>query len=202
MTIRGEGTRIPIRRRRGDQVQSEDELRAGHPEPEVTAEVAYAAADAREPGPVADEAVGQAADVDWRDVALRLKADMENFRRRQIRRADGEALQEKERLLGQFLRVLDDMEVALEHLKKDDAVHQGVRVAFDAMLAMMLREGVERIFAKGKPFDPMRHDAVAVVPAAPDAREELRVVEVTSPGYMLGDRVLRPAKVVVAKRGA
>jgi molecular chaperone GrpE len=153
------------------------------------------------PEGVVERPATQDVEVDWRDAALRLKAEMENYRKRQQRWADDQILREKERLLGQYLGIVDGLESALAHLDAGDAVHQGVQVVYDAMSALLLREGVERIVAHGEPFDPMRHEAVAVVPARRGDREEMRVVEVTSPGYMLADRVLRPAKVVVAKRG-
>lgn len=174
--------------RRGEHEQVPDVMRAA-PAPQESARAV-------------DQPAARNEEIDWRDVALRLKAEMENYRKRQKRWADDEVLRDKERLLRHFLGILDDLEVALVHLDASNAVHQGVQVAYDGMLALLLREGVERIFAQGMPFDPMRHEAVAVVPARGADREEMRVVEVTSPGYLFADRVLRPAKVVVAKRGA
>jgi molecular chaperone GrpE len=87
-------------------------------------------------------------------------------------------------------------------LDPQDAAHQGVQLAYDGILTLLIREGVERIFAQGRPFDPEVHEAVAVVSAPPDQQEDMRVVEEMSSGYRFNDRVLRPAKVVVAKRGS
>ncbi len=142
------------------------------------------------------------AGIDWRDAALRLKAEMENYRKRQKRWAEDEVEREKADLFRKFLEVIDNLEYALQHINPQDPAHQGVQLAYDGLLNLMLREGVERIFAKGQLFDPNYHDAVAMVPAARGQGDELRVVEVTSSGYRFGNRVLRPAKVVVAKPGA
>lgn len=139
-------------------------------------------------------------DVDWRDVAMRLKADMENFRKRQQRWAEDEIHQEKARLLRKFLEPVDNLERALQHIDPGDPAHRGVQMAYDGMLAMLIREGVDRVFAEGTPFDPQVHEAVAAVPAPQGQREDFRVVEVLSTGYRYRDQVLRPAKVVVAKR--
>ncbi len=146
--------------------------------------------------------------VDWRDVALRLKAEMDNFRKRQTRWAQDEVLREKERFLRQFLGVLDNLEQALHHIDPQDPAHQGVQMAYDSMLALLLREGVERVFALGRPFDPAKHEAVAMVPSESGEPGDMHVVEVMAPGYLLVEpnsgtrRMLRPAKVVVAKHGA
>ncbi len=198
----GDGVRIPIRRGDDELSLRADDAQAQETPQGEPGEPVHVAAARRRPGRAAERPARDEAEVDWRDTALRLKAEMENFHKRQKRWADDEILREKERLLGQFLGIVDNLEVALAHLDAGDAVHQGVRVAYDAMLALLLREGVERVFAQGRPFDPGRHEAVAVVPAGADGRDDMHVVEVTSPGYMFAGHVLRPAKVVVAKRGA
>jgi molecular chaperone GrpE len=140
--------------------------------------------------------------MDWRDMAMRLRAEMDNFRKRQKRWAQGEILDDKVRLLTRFLDVMDHLETTLEHLDDEDPHHQAVQFAFDEMMKLLISEGVERIFALGRSFDPQWHEAVAMVPAPADQVEEMRVVEVVNPGYRLDNRVLRPTKVVVAKRGA
>ena len=138
-------------------------------------------------------------EVDWKDKALRLQAKMQTYRQRQRRWAEGQVVQEKAELLMRFLDVLDNLEQALNHIDRRDPAHQGVQLAYDSLLQMLIREDVERIFAKGRVFDPELHEAVAVVPARPGRDDEMRVAEVMSPGYRYKDRILRPAKVVVAK---
>lgn len=142
----------------------------------------------------------ESSETDWRDMAIRLRAEMDNYRKRQKRWAKGEILEDKVRLLTGFLDVMDQLEKTLEHLDPEDPNHQAVQLAYDSMMKLLIREGVERIFALGRAFDPQWHDAVAMVPASADQDEEMRVVEVVNPGYRLDSRVLRPARVVVAKR--
>ncbi|MCJ7549939.1 MAG: nucleotide exchange factor GrpE [Anaerolineae bacterium] len=137
--------------------------------------------------------------VDWQEAAMRLKAEMQNYRRRQQRLAEDEAGREKARLLRRFLDVVDSFEQSLEHLNLRDPVHQGVQLAYDGILALLIREGVERTFAQGRAFDPDLHEAVATVPVRPGGVADMHVAEVLLRGYRYGDQVLRPAKVVVAR---
>jgi molecular chaperone GrpE len=157
----------------------------------------------REAARARDAAENEASDaVDWQDVAKRLRAEMDNYRKRQKRWAQDEIVQEKARLLTRFLDVADNLEHALKHVKPEDPTHQGLQMAYDSMLNLLIREGAERIFAQGRSFDPALHEAIAMVPAPPDQDAEMKVVEVMAPGYRFEERVLRPSKVVVAKRDA
>jgi molecular chaperone GrpE len=195
--------RVPIRRP-GDQTTPDGDAvpQSGMPSGAPDLPRAEAASRSASVDEVESQAQGSTeGGVDWRDAALRLKAEMENYRKRQKRWAEDEILREKADLLFKFLEVVDNLEIALEHIDPQDPTHQGVRLAYDALLNMLLREGVERIFAKNQVFDPNYHEAVAVVPAPRGRGDELRIVEVTSSGYRYNDRVLRPAKVVVAKPG-
>ncbi len=208
-----EATRVPIRREGEDQearAEDEQEHRPSHnpsdgPSPPMRKEpdrVAARGSRGRRRPPKAPELKRPESDetVDWRDAALRLKAEMENYRKRQKRWAQDEIEREKARLLRRFLDVADNLEHALEYIEAADPAHQGVQMAYDSILSLLLREGVERVFALGRAFDHDRHEAVAVVPADEGQTEDMRVVEVMSPGYRYHDRILRPAKVVVAKR--
>lgn len=152
------------------------------------------------PSPESEKALS--AGVDWQEATMRLQAEMQNFRRRQQRRADDEVDRERARLLRGFLGVVDSLEQSLEYLDPQDPVHQGVQLAYDGILALLIREGVERIFAQGRVFDPDIHEAVATVPARPGGVPDMHIVEVLSQGYRYGDQVLRPAKVVVARNAA
>ena len=137
--------------------------------------------------------------VDWQEATMRLKAEMQNYRRRQRRWAEDEVVREKARLLRRFLDVADSFEQSLKYLDSQDPVHQGVQLAYDGILALLVREGVERISARGRAFDPDLHEAVATVPVRPGGVADMYVAEVLLPGYRYGDRILRPAKVVVAR---
>lgn len=136
----------------------------------------------------------------WRDRALRLRAEMDNFRKRQRRLAEERVTADRERLLRSFLSVADDLERAVAAAHNSDAagVRQGLEITQQKLMHMLKREGVEPIDAQDQHFDPAWHEAVSVVRR--NGADELpqTVADVLEPGYRLGDRLLRPAKVVVA----
>ena len=136
---------------------------------------------------------------DWRDQALRLQAEMGNFRKRQRRLAQEEIETERHRLLQAFLEVIDDLERALASPEGDDAaLRQGLQLTHRAALRLMDREGAEEIEAEGQPFDPSWHEAVATIGRNGNNVAAGTVVQVIEPGYRLGSRLLRPSKVIVA----
>ncbi len=147
-----------------------------------------------EPSPAADS-------TDWRDRALRLQAEMDNFRKRQERRAEQRIAEEQARLLREFLPVVDNLEAALAHIPREDALYQGVRSTYEGMLHLLQREKVEPIAALGAAFDPLLHEAVGVVPAPPDQGPFMVVAAEQQRGYRSGDgQLLRPARVIVASK--
>jgi len=141
----------------------------------------------------------QAEGTDWRDRALRLQAEMDNYRKRQQRLAEDRIDAERQRLLRSFLPVVDDLERALAAPSGDGrGLRDGIQLTHRTALKVLQQEGVELIREEGRPFDPHRHEAVATVDhgragAAPDT-----IVEVLEPGYRLGGDLLRPARVIVA----
>lgn len=157
----------------------------------------------------------------WRDRALHLQADMDNYRKRQRRLAQAEIESERERLLGSFLQIVDNLERALDvqeaarngshpvrhgadrlpsgvQLPSGEDIHRGVELTHRAALHLLQKEGVEPIEARNQPFDPNWHEAVTTVPRNGHQMEPGTVIQVLQPGYRLGDRLLRPARVVVA----
>lgn len=135
----------------------------------------------------------------WQDRAQRLQAEMENYRRRQQRLAQDEIASERERLLKAFLEVVDDLERALNSTPPDGGgLRGGVQLTHRAALQRLKKENVERIEARGRRFDPAWHEAVSTVPGRQVGAAPETVVQVLEPGYRLGDRLLRPARVVVA----
>jgi molecular chaperone GrpE len=135
----------------------------------------------------------------WRDRALRLQAEIENFRKRQQRLAEDRVQGDRERLLRSFLLIADDLERAL-HVEGSDneSVRAGVEVTHRSLKQLLKQEGVEQIEARGKTFDPIWHEAVATVPHQKAGVDQDVIVEVAQPGYRLDGRLLRPARVVVA----
>lgn len=135
----------------------------------------------------------------WRDMALRAQADMENFRRRQQRLADERIADDRERLLRAFLSVVDNLARALASADtSSDALRQGIELTHKSMLLLLENEGAELIQAAGQPFDPNWHEAVGRVSHQEANVPADTIVEVVQPGYRMSERLLRPARVIVA----
>jgi molecular chaperone GrpE len=102
-------------------------------------------------------------------------------------------------VLRSFLRVADDLERALNADGVDgDSLRQGVDLTHQALMRILDQEGAEPIEALGQPFDPAWHEAVGTVPNGHAGVKPDTVVEVVEAGYRMGDRLLRPARVIVA----
>jgi molecular chaperone GrpE len=135
----------------------------------------------------------------WRDRALRLEAEMANFRKRQRRLVEEQIASDRELLLRPFLTVIDDLSRALTNNEIDaESLREGVDMTRQSMLRILDQHGVEPIDAEGAAFDPTLHEAVASVPAENAGVDVDMVIEVIQPGYRMGDRLLRPAQVIVA----
>jgi molecular chaperone GrpE len=126
----------------------------------------------------------------------RAAADLDNFRKRALRERDEYVTFANERLVKELLPVLDDLERALvaasEH--EEAALEDGVRLVHQSLAGLLERQGLKEIDAAGK-FDPHVHEALL---SQPSDAEEGSVIDVVQKGYKLGDRVVRPARVVVA----
>lgn len=128
------------------------------------------------------------------DEVERAKARIERDAARELERGRRE-------FLAGFLEVLDDVDRAVDAARESGApaaVMDGLELVKRRFLAKLGEHGVRRLEVEGSPFDPQHHDAVAVV-APGDPAQEGRVVHVASPGYAIGDEVLRAPRVVVAK---
>jgi len=136
----------------------------------------------------------------WRDRALRLQAEIENFRKRQRRLAEDRIEADRGRLLRNFLMIADDLERALNaEGDGNGALREGVEVTHRSLKQMLRQEGVEPIRAEGEVFDPAWHEAVGTVPHEQVGVAKDTVVDVTQTGYRLDGRLLRPSRVIVAK---
>jgi molecular chaperone GrpE len=135
------------------------------------------------------------------DSLLRLRAEFENYRRR----ASRELVEARERaqgdLLGELMPVLDNLERALDAAEhhQEGKVLDGVRLTRNQFVDLLARIGVEEIEGLGAAFDPAVHDAILVQPSE---YEEGLVAAVLERGYRQGDRVLRPARVIVSAGAA
>lgn len=125
-------------------------------------------------------------------------ADYDNYRKRVQRDLDAMVASRRRMLLERFLPVLDNLERALESNAEGDKLRGGIEQTLRGFEAVLGGEGVKSIEVKGKPFDPRVAEAIETTDAA-DVPEDT-VVEVSEKGYSLGDELLRPAKVIVAKR--
>lgn len=129
----------------------------------------------------------------------RVQADFNNFRRRAEQQRTEQANAVKSDMVLKILPVLDDFDRALEAMPEDDKTSdwgQGVALIERKLRAVLEDEGVQRIQALGKPFDPWEMEAVDYVPVP--GCQEGEVIDVTRDGYKLGERVVRPAQVRVA----
>jgi molecular chaperone GrpE len=126
----------------------------------------------------------------------RLAADFDNYRKRAARDQQSLVTRAHERLVKDLLPVLDDLERALEAAAEHEEakLEEGVRLVHRELAALLAREGLAEIETNGR-FDPNVHEALL---AQPSDQEEGSVIDVVQKGYRLGDRVLRPARVVVA----
>jgi molecular chaperone GrpE len=135
----------------------------------------------------------------WRDRALRLQAERENYRKRQRRLAEEQVVANRKRMLCAFLGVADDLARALNAHEADAAsLRQGVAMTYRNLRQALDHEGVQAIEAKGEPFDPTWHEAVGTVRHQDADVKPQTVIDVMEEGYRLGERVLRPARVIVA----
>jgi molecular chaperone GrpE len=126
----------------------------------------------------------------------RLQAEFDNYRKRAARDQESLVARAHERLVKELLPVVDDLERALVAAEQHEeaTLEEGVRLVHRALADALEREGLAEIETNGK-FDPHVHEALLTQPSD---SEEGSVLEVLQKGYRLGDRVLRPSRVVVA----
>ena len=126
----------------------------------------------------------------------RVAAEFENYRKRVARDQESLVARAHERLVKELLPVLDDLERALAAAEEHEEakLEEGVRLVHRELAAALQREGLAEIDTDGQ-FDPHVHEALL---SQPSDAEEGSVIEVVQKGYTLGDRVVRPARVVVA----
>jgi molecular chaperone GrpE len=130
------------------------------------------------------------------DRLQRLAAEFDNFRKRNARENAALAERANERLVKELIPILDDLGRALEAASEhqEAKLEEGVRLVHRSLADLLRKEGLAEIQTDGK-FDPHIHEALL---SQPSDAEEGSVIEVVQKGYKLGDKVLRPARVVVA----
>lgn len=135
------------------------------------------------------------------DAYLRLRAEFDNYRKRTLREKSELIKSGGEGALVDLLPVIDDFERALETMKKTTdpkAVAEGVELIYNKFMSYLGRQGVKPIEAIGQPFGTEMFEAIAMIPA-PDETQKGCVMDCVQTGYMLHDKVIRHAKVVVGE---
>ena len=133
------------------------------------------------------------------DTLQRLQAEFANYKKRTTREYEALSARANERLVNALLPVLDDLARALEAAEahEEAKLEEGVRLVHRQLAETLAKEGLAEIETEGQ-FDPHVHEALLSQPSEAD---EGAILEVIQKGYRLGDRVLRPARVVVSSGG-
>jgi molecular chaperone GrpE len=130
----------------------------------------------------------------------RERAEFSNYKKRMERERDQLKMNLAGDIVKRYLDVIDDLERALKNRPKDGegaAWAEGIELIYRKMLAILEAEGVQPMQVEGESFDPSRHEAISHE-VSPD-HDSGQIIEVVKNGYLLGERVLRPALVRVAQ---
>ena len=142
----------------------------------------------------------QAQAAEYRDHLQRLQAEFDNYRKRVLKEQTHAVERASQPLIARLLEVLDEFDLALmaaEQRPDFDRFLHGVELVYAKLQDILRTEGLHRIEAKGKPFDPEQHEALM---QSGDGDGELVVADVLRPGYTMKGRVIRPAGVKVVRR--
>ena len=127
----------------------------------------------------------------------RALADLDNYRKRAARETETRVAAAQEAIITDWLDVVDTLERAMQ-MEANEPCREGLGAVMEQMNSVLGREGVHRVGAPGERFDPQRHEAIAVQES--DQAPDQAILAVQRSGFALGDRVIRPAQVVVARR--
>jgi molecular chaperone GrpE len=126
----------------------------------------------------------------------RAVADLDNYRKRAAREVERLSGERSDRVLLDWLEVVDALDRAMAQTP-DGPLREGLQAVLEQVESILARQGIHRVGQPGEPFDPSRHDAVQV--RETDEAPARTVIAVLRSGFARGDRVLRPAQVVVAR---
>ncbi|MBE2238320.1 MAG: nucleotide exchange factor GrpE [Caldilineaceae bacterium] len=137
----------------------------------------------------------------WQERYARLQAEMDNLRKRWEQRSIDETAENRRRVLADMLPLADHLDLALQHQPQSDNVQVrnfvgNIDATRRAFLETLRRYGVERIEPTHQLFDPTRHEAIGQTPSVDVPADHVALV--TQAGYAEGDRILRPARVIVS----
>jgi molecular chaperone GrpE len=131
------------------------------------------------------------------DLALRLQADFDNYRKRKEREIEDYKKVATSGIVTELLTIVDDLDRALEHAKEDDDLVVGIKGVRANLMKILENNGLKEIPAEGK-FDPNFHEALMAV----EGDEDDQIAEVFQKGYTLNGKVIRYSKVKVTKKTA
>lgn len=148
-----------------------------------------------------EKLAANAGEATWQERFLRQQAEMDNLRKRWEQRANAETAENRRRILADMLPLADHLDLALQHRPQTDDMQvrnfiSNIEATRRAFLETLRRYGVERIEPVNAPFDPARHEAICHTPSAEAPVDH--VATVVQAGYVEGDRLLRPARVLVS----
>ncbi len=140
---------------------------------------------------------------EYKNLAQRIKAEFDNYKKRVLKENEERIKLANEALIQEILPILDAFERGLnvknmvENNEKFASFYEGMEMIYKRLKDLLATYGLKEIDALNKPFDPQYHDALMMEQS--DKYKEETVIEVLEKGYMLNDKVLRPAKVKVGK---
>ena len=146
-------------------------------------------------------AESEAKNAELQDKYLRQAAEFDNYRKRTIKEKAELIKSAAEKLMVAELPVVDDMDRALENMEKGmdaDACIEGFKLIVHKFKNILAQNGLEKIETDGQDFDTDYHEAIALIPA-PSEELKGKILDCVQPGYKLGDKVIRHAKVAVGQ---
>ncbi|MEX0968227.1 MAG: nucleotide exchange factor GrpE [Bacteroidia bacterium] len=137
---------------------------------------------------------------EYYDKFIRLYSDFENFRRRTLKEKAELITNANASLVAELLPVLDDLERALDSMKlaENEDVLTGVELIYNKLKRTLVSKGLKEMEAIGEPFDPDMHEALTKI-QAPNDEMKGKVVDQVEKGYLLNDKIIRHAKVIVGQ---
>lgn len=138
---------------------------------------------------------------EWQDKYIRLSAEFDNYRKRTIKEKTDLIKQANGDLLKDILSVIDDFERGIDHIDKTEDIEglkKGISLIYNKFVEFIRQNGIKEIEAREKDFDIDFHEALTKIPAPTEALKG-KVVDVIEKGYLLNERVIRYAKVVVGE---
>jgi molecular chaperone GrpE len=133
---------------------------------------------------------------EYLELAQRTKADFENYRKRVAADVQAAQARGKSEVAREVIDAVDNLERALEAAGDGGNLAAGVEMVLNGLRETLSRNGIEQVDPQGEKFDPHRHEALSTQPV--EGTESGVVVEVLQKGYVLGDHLIRPARVVVS----